>query len=51
VSAMSSIHRTSRTPGDPMTPRAFHGKEGVSGSSPEEGFSGTSLQLGGFCHR
>ena len=46
-SDMSSIHRTSQTPGTPMTPRAFHGKEGVAGSSQAEGLIGDA-RLGGF---
>jgi len=34
---MTSIHRTYRTPGYPVKPSGFHGKEGVIGSSPMEG--------------
>jgi hypothetical protein len=37
VSEMTSIHRTSRTPG---TPTALNDKEGVVGSSPTEGLQG-----------
>jgi len=43
---MSNIHRTSRTPGTPMTPTAFHGKEGVAGSSPAEGSAESSARSG-----
>jgi hypothetical protein len=34
---MTSIHRTSRTPGTPVSPSSLNGKEGVVGSSPTEG--------------
>jgi hypothetical protein len=47
-SAMTSIHRTSRTPGTPMRRLAFDGKEGVVGSSPTEGFIGTPCYGGDF---
>jgi hypothetical protein len=47
-SDMTSIHRTSRTLGNPMKPRAFDGKEGVDGSSPSEGLSKRPLS-GRFC--
>src|SRR3712207_6546335 len=46
VSNMSSMHRTSRTLGNPMTPSDFDGKEGVAGSSPAEALIGTPLRRG-----
>ncbi len=39
TSAMTSIHRTFRTPRDPMNALSFHGKEGVVGSNPTEGLA------------
>jgi hypothetical protein len=48
MSNMTSIYRTSRTPGDPMNALGFHGKEGVIGSSPMEGFLGSPRYGGDF---
>lgn len=43
---MASIHRAFRTPGDTVTAPIFHGKEGVVGSNPTEGFIEIPAQSG-----
>jgi hypothetical protein len=47
---MTTMHRTSRTPGNPMKPPSFDGKEGVDGSSPSEGLS-SARSAGVFAFR
>src|SRR3954468_5613691 len=49
MSVMSSVHRTSGTLGDITTALVFHGKEGVIGSSPMEGFVTTPRSGEVFC--